>query len=268
MYFLCSFYTKIIHPAPETVPIRAKISQTAHLIPENGAKPMHYNRRQYLAVSENTPLREDPSLSETAGLKVLTCRTNALHVSSILTGKPADPDGRKRAGRALGQVLAQFHPGTRVLCAGIGNPAVTPDSLGPRCIAKLVPSPDTVPALFTVAPDVPSRTGMDTAGLIRAAAQLVRADCIITVDALAAQSEESLASLIQITDRGTEPGSGTGESQSSAITEETMGIPVISVGVPTIIEAGNLLVTPADCDLIADIFSGILAWGITSALFR
>jgi len=229
---------------------------------------MIYKRRQCISVSESPPPDGGLSITSAAGFKVLTRRSNPLSASSILTGKPSDGRLRIRAADAVCQVLRQYCHGSRILCAGIGNPAVTPDSLGPRCIANLIASPDTTPALFTLTPDVPARTGLDTASLIRAAADLAQADCIITVDALAARSESSLASLIQITDHGTAPGSGTSESVSSAITSQTMGIPVISVGVPTVIESGDLLVTPADCDFITDLFAKILSRGILCALFR
>ena len=230
---------------------------------------MYYKRRLCLSSGRNTAFFTDLRLSEETGFRVRVSTSDDFRCTAILTGTPSDGTEKKSAARAVGIILGQYLSGRkRVLAAGIGNAAVTPDSLGPRCIEHLIPSPDTTPSLFTLTPGVPAKTGMDTASLVRCAAGIVCSDCILTIDALAAQSEESLASVIQITDQGTSPGSGIGNSESSLICTGTMGIPVISVGVPTVMENGRLLVTPADCDRIADTFSQILALGIINALFR
>lgn len=229
---------------------------------------MYYKRRSCLSSSQSTVFSTDRKLSEQTGFRVLAGSSDTFRCTSILTGNSADPLLKKRASEAVGLILRQYLTDRkRVLAAGIGNSAVTPDSLGPRCIGRLIPSPDTTPSLYTTSPGVPAKTGIDTAAMVRSAAEIVRADCILTVDALASRSEESLASMIQITDQGTAPGSGAGNGESSPICTDTMGIPVISVGVPTVKESGNLLVTPADCDRIIDTFSQILARGITNALF-
>ncbi|MBQ2725930.1 MAG: GPR endopeptidase [Clostridia bacterium] len=227
---------------------------------------MIYTRRNCISGCEEHPFHRDPKLSDAAGFEVFTCPENSGFCISLHTGKLQDPRKQKRASSALGKILAGCLTGKRILAAGIGNPLVTPDSLGPRCISLLVPFPDTEPALFTTAPDIPARTGMDTALLVRGTAETARADCIITVDALAAQSEESLASAIQITDMGNTPGSGTDTAVSGEISTKTMGIPVISVGVPTVIDRNGLLVTNADCDSTAEIFSRVIAYGILNAL--
>lgn len=232
---------------------------------------MYYKRRLCIGGGADHAFSGAGELSETAGLQVLSGTADTFRYSTILTGSLPDTASQRRAANALVLILGQYlgnRTGKRYLAAGIGNLSVTPDSLGPRCIGRLISSPDTSPALFTVTPGIPAKTGMDTARTVRALAESIRADCIITVDALAAKSRESLASVIQITDQGTAPGSGTGSGESSVICRETMGIPVVSVGVPTVIESGELLVTPADCDRVTDVFSRVLAWGITGALFR
>lgn len=229
---------------------------------------MIHTRRTLISTAENGMQSPAAVRSETAGFSVLTQLSGSGFTASLTTGELTDAPSQKRAGEALGGLLKRFETGRRVLAAGIGNREITPDSLGPRCMTKLTPSPDTSPALFVCTPDIPSSTGMDTAGVVKAMADLVRADCIITVDALAAASEESLGTVIQITDEGTSPGSGTAHSTSGVICRGTMGIPVISVGVPTVIESGNLLVTPADCGRIAETYARVIAWGILRALFH
>lgn len=229
---------------------------------------MIYTRRICISGCEEHPFHRDQKLSDAAGFEVFTCLANGCFCTSLHTGNLQDPREQKRASAAVGKILAGCLTGKRILAAGIGNPLVTPDSLGPRCISRLIPSPDSTPSLFTTAPDIPARTGMDTARLVRGTAKTARADCIITVDALAGQSEENLASVIQITDMGNTPGSGTDTAVSGKISTGTMGIPVISVGVPTVIARNGLLVTNADCDSTAEIFSRVIAYGILNALFR
>ncbi|MBQ8513731.1 MAG: GPR endopeptidase [Clostridia bacterium] len=229
---------------------------------------MIYTRRTLISEGENRLPHTRPERSSVHGFDVVTHRTDISSCVTIRTGELPDAASQKRAGDALGQILKQFEPHGRILAAGIGNPAVTPDSPGPRCIGKLTPSPDTSPALFPVSPGIPASTGLDTADIVKALAGTVHADCIITVDALAAASEDSLGTVIQITDQGTSPGSGTDSAVSGIICRETMGIPVISVGVPTVIESGRMLVTPADCDRIAETYARVIAWGILRALFH
>lgn len=229
---------------------------------------MQYCRRMCLSSSDIRRFRQDRDLSETYGFPVSVSGESAPRCCSVRTGKLTEIREQKAAAALIRDILAGFSPGRRILAAGIGNPAVTPDSLGPVCIGYLVPSPDTSPALFTTVPDIPARTGMDTAELIRAAASVAKADCIITVDAMAAASEDSLASVIQITDLGSTPGSGTDSGHSGAITAGTMGMPVISIGVPTVMEQNGLLVTTADCDHVTKTFARVIAWGILQLLTR
>ena len=138
-----------------------------------------------------------------------------------------------------------------VLIAGLGNRAITADSIGSFTADKVVAtahlnrsSPDFaalgLPSVSVIAPGVSSQTGMETADIIKSAAVCANADIIIAIDALAARSTERLCTTIQLSDSGIHPGSGIGNHRSP-ITKETMGIPVISIGIPTVISCSTLV---------------------------
>lgn len=165
----------------------------------------------------------------------------------------------------------------RILFCGIGNEELTPDSLGPAVFGKIITTGECelTPSVFAVKSGVPSRTGIDTADMIRSSAGLVRAELIVTVDSLCASSPERLSSVIQITDIGMKPGSAFTHT-SREISRSTMPCPVISVGVPTVIRSDvlcgceelidePLLVSCADCDRVISEYSTIIASALNRA---
>ncbi|MBO5269469.1 MAG: GPR endopeptidase, partial [Clostridia bacterium] len=95
-------------------------------------------------------------------------------------------------------------------------------------------------AVAAVAPGVLAETGIETVELIRGAANTVRPDLLIAVDALAARSIERLATTVQLSDTGLNPGSGVG-NRRKAIDRETVGCPVIALGVPTVVDSSTLV---------------------------
>lgn len=144
-------------------------------------------------------------------------------------------------------------PHPSVLVAGLGNIQVTPDSLGPRVIENLHMTRHLnleyssdfcrtrgLPVLSGIAPGVMGQTGMETAEIIKGAAEETEPDLILAVDALAARSAARLASTIQLADTGIHPGSGVGNHRRG-LTREELGIPVIAVGVPTVIGAAAIV---------------------------
>lgn len=140
----------------------------------------------------------------------------------------------------------------RVLVAGLGNGSMTPDAVGPHTLRRLtvtrhLRSYDE--ALFgalgccelsALTPGVMGQTGMETGELVRSAVQLVRPHLLVAVDALAARSCDRLASTVQLSDSGISPGAGIGNHRM-ALTEETMGCPVMGVGVPTVVDSSTLV---------------------------
>jgi spore protease len=138
-----------------------------------------------------------------------------------------------------------------VLITGLGNRAITADSIGSFTADKVVAtahlnrsSPDFaalgLPSVSVIAPGVSSQTGMETADIIKSAAICANADIIIAIDALAARSTERLCTTIQLSDTGIEPGSGVGNHRR-AITYKSMGVPVIALGVPTVVNSATLV---------------------------
>ena len=148
------------------------------------------------------------------------------------------------AARLLAPLLPEEGP---VLVAGLGNRSMTPDALGPltadhllvtRHLADLLPGLRPVAAL---AAGVLGDTGMEAAEWIRGTAERIRPAAVVAVDALAAGDLDRLCSSVQISDAGLIPGSGVGNHRR-ALTEEVLGVPVISVGVPTVVDAATVAV--------------------------
>lgn len=142
----------------------------------------------------------------------------------------------------------------RVLVAGLGNAHMTADALGPET-ARILPATrhlesidESLPphefqgiaSIAVIAPGVLAQTGIETVELIRGAVKAVSPDLLIAVDALAARSCERLTATVQLSDTGLRPGSGIGNCRE-ALTRETVGCPVVAVGVPTVVDSSSLV---------------------------
>lgn len=139
-----------------------------------------------------------------------------------------------------------------VFVAGLGNAELTADAIGPKTVGLLTATRHLrehegrlyreigCSALSALAPGVLGQTGIETLELLRGAVRYVRPDVVIVVDALAARSCERLASTVQISDTGLKPGSGVGNHRA-AVTQETLGVPVIALGVPTVVNSSTLV---------------------------
>ena len=140
----------------------------------------------------------------------------------------------------------------KILIAGLGNNNSTPDALGPNVVENLMITRhiveyfgyEEVEGAFAVTsgiiPGVMAQTGMESSEIIQAIVKKTHPDILLVVDALAARSVSRLNSTIQISDTGIHPGSGVG-NERAAINRKTMGIPVISIGVPTVVDAATLI---------------------------
>lgn len=126
-----------------------------------------------------------------------------------------------------------------ILVAGLGNQSVTPDSLGPRTVGNLSIS-QSATGLKAIAPGVMAQTGMETAQILSGIIHEIKPDLVIAIDALAARSIRRLGTTIQLTDTGIHPGSGVGNHRHS-LTKETLGIPVLAIGVPTVVGAAAIV---------------------------
>lgn len=168
------------------------------------------------------------------------------------TVKSQDPEGFQRACAALAQELGKLIPPGEdpVLVVGLGNRAITPDAIGPLAHEHLLVTRhliDRMPQVFggfravaALSAGVLGTTGMESADLVKAAAETLRPGCVIAIDALASQSLKRLCTTVQVADTGIAPGSGVGNHRG-ALNKETLGVPVIAVGVPTVVEVNTLV---------------------------
>lgn len=178
-------------------------------------------------------------------------------LSSILAGEV-----KKMLEKSLNKRL---DGNTTILVAGVGNRQITPDAIGPMCVEKIsvtrhIKRLDS--AVFgrmgrctvcAVACGVMAQTGMDTAEILRGVVSECEPSAVVAIDALAARECEALGSTVQISDSGIVPGAGVGNRQS-VINAEALGVPVIVIGVPTVVSAATLIGdTLTQNDVVADV---------------
>lgn len=141
----------------------------------------------------------------------------------------------------------------KVLIVGLGNREITPDALGPDVVANLHITrhiireygvqgmgEEHVHSVSGLVPGVMAQTGMETMEIIKGVAEETKPDVVIAIDALAARSTRRLNRTIQITDTGINPGSGVGNHRNG-LSEETLGVKVIGIGVPTVVDAATIV---------------------------
>lgn len=192
-----------------------------------------------------------------------------------------------------------------VLVAGLGNKTITPDALGPRA-AELIFSTrhigdeirksigmEHIRNVAAITPGVLGKTGVETGEIIESVVRKIHPCAVIAIDALASRRLERLGNTVQMATSGVVPGSGVGNARSR-IDEQTLGVPVISVGVPTVVDAAtlandifeqlgygkdpddledilrglgeNIMVTPKEIDLITERAAQLVAMSINCAL--
>ncbi len=169
-----------------------------------------------------------------------------------------------------------------VLVAGLGNINITADSLGPKAnnyvlatrhIAEQFRKHAGFEGLFCVSSvdtGVLGDTGIESAEIIKGVAAQVKPSCVIAVDALAASSFDRLGNTVQFSDGGIFPGSGVGNHRFE-VSERTLGIPVVSIGIPTVVNArsesgGAVYVTPREIDRICEQGAKLIGMGINVSL--
>ncbi len=185
--------------------------------------------------------------------------------------------------------------GRRILVCGVGNEAFAADALGVIAVRYTLvthhlrdaglPYMEAFADIAALVPGITAGTGMETADLVRSAVEAVKPDVVIAVDALASRSAERLARTVQLSDTGLSPGSGVG-NRRDALDRETLGVPVIAVGVPTVVDAATLVadalegealneeameklsglfVAPKEIDLIAENLGKMIGYAINRA---
>lgn len=138
----------------------------------------------------------------------------------------------------------------KVLVVGLGNKYVTPDALGPEVVSRLFvtrhlfkyynkDADEELAELSAIAPGVMGTTGIETGEIIKGIVNNVKPNLVVAVDALASRKMERVNTTIQLSTSGIHPGSGVG-NKFQALDEETLGVPVIAIGVPTVVDAATL----------------------------
>lgn len=226
-----------------------------------------------------------------------------------------DPDVRSAMAAILSEELSRLMPDCGendcVLVIGLGNRRITPDALGPSVIDRtlvtrhlsdhLFPLSDMRP-VSAIAPGVLGVTGIETMDIVESLVRLTAPCAVICIDSLAARDSSRIGATLQITDTGIQPGAGVGNHRR-ALTHDSVGAPVIAIGMPTVIHAatlardafdwlnrqsgdsapheealsdmersllntdlGDMIVTPREIDTLIQDAAGIIATGINRAL--
>ncbi len=197
------------------------------------------------------------------------------------------PRGVRCLSQELRTLLPKLQPEDTVLVAGLGNRTMSCDAVGPTAIDNLLVtrhmlSKNSFPfqPVAAIAPGVAGQTGMEAADLICGAADRLSPAAVIVVDALCARSRSRLCATVQLSDSGLTPGSGVGNHRTP-ITRETLGVPVIAVGIPTVIAVSSLtkeltgnaaepdeelFVTPRDVDSRVRELGRLVGYSISAAL--
>lgn len=258
---------------------------------------------------------------ETAGVGVTEVKVTSQKAASQL-GKPMgnyitlesesvksrDAEARLAMSALIGEELGRMVDlkGGHALVAGLGNRMVTPDSLGPLTVDRILVTrhifahmpqyaDERLRSVCAVAPGVLGVTGIETAEMLKSIVECVRPECVVCVDALSARASGRIGAAVQIADTGIQPGSGVG-NRRAAINRESLGVDVIAVGMPTVIYAatlardafalvggrdealermesellsgpgGDMIVTPREIDELIRDSAGMIAAGINRAL--
>ena len=168
-----------------------------------------------------------------------------------------DEDYHREISKCLAEELLKLLPEEEeeqnILVVGLGNREVTADALGPQTVdnlyitrhivreyGKAAYSCNRMPLLSALEPGVMAKTGMETAEIVKGVVSETKPDILIVVDALAARSTKRLNRTLQITNTGLQPGSGVGNHRN-ALTKESLGVPVIAIGIPTVVDSATIV---------------------------
>lgn len=194
----------------------------------------------------------------------------------------------------LFELMKDIPPQTLVLVAGLGNRSITPDAVGPKVhehtlvtrhlVQRMPEQFGALRPVASLAAEVLGSTGVESGEVVRAVCKTIQPACVIAVDALASRSVERLCRTVQLSDTGITPGSGVGNHRLG-LNRETLGIPVMAVGVPTVVDGATLaadlmgtqelprlgrgqelLVTPKDIDSQVADLAKVIGYGINLAL--
>lgn len=172
-----------------------------------------------------------------------------------------------------------------ILVAGLGNMDITADALGPKTNSYVLATRhissdlrkemgfENLKSVSTVRTGVLGETGIESAEIIKGIVNVINPSCVIAVDALASSSAERLGTTVQLSDTGIFPGSGVGNHRFE-ISEKTLGVPVVSIGIPTVVSTGvikgaddnSMFVTPREIDRVTEQGAKLIGMSINVCL--
>lgn len=195
------------------------------IVSKEGEKALHKPQGEYITVEIRDMMRLSATGKETVGAVV---------------------------GRQIGELLNRcgIDKEDEILVVGLGNWDITPDALGPKTVSKLIVTrhlleymPEVVGSgtrsVCAVSPGVLGITGMETGEMVSGLIQRVKPKAVIAIDALASRSTKRIGVTVQLSDTGISPGSGIGNRRKE-LTRHTLGVPVIAVGVPMVVDAATV----------------------------
>jgi spore protease len=217
---------------------------TVHILTKNAEKVMGRPRGYYITIEAPDMIDDDEGYHREIS-KELAKLIRKLLPRKTETGRDSEQESDRNNGMESGEVSA--------LIVGLGNREVTPDALGPRVIDNMFITrhiineygryafgDEHVSKISGIVPGVMAQTGMECVEIVRGVVKETHPDFVITVDALAARNAKRLCRTIQLTDTGITPGSGIGNHRH-ALNQESVGVPVISLGVPTVVDAATIV---------------------------
>jgi len=221
-------------------------------------------------------VKEKNEQQDIPGIRVENAGNEEIKITRVVVETPA---GEKAIGKPMGNYVTLEVPGLRdndqelyentckalaqelagilklgdksmTLVVGLGNWNVTPDALGPKVVSSMMVTrhlleylpeqvDEGVRPVCAVAPGVLGITGIETGEIIRGIIERIKPDYVIAIDALASRKMERVNTTIQIADTGISPGSGVGNKRME-LSRATLGIPVIAIGVPTVVDAATM----------------------------
>lgn len=216
------------------------------------------NREDIPGVEMDTDRKENYTVTRVRVAEEIGARIIGKPVGNYITIEaPKLRDNDKDLHEEIGEVLAKevsriikLNDQSVIMAVGLGNWNVTPDALGPRVVEHLMVTrhikeyvPDQIDegvrSVCAVAPGVLGITGIETSEIIRGIVDRVKPDLVIAIDALASRKMERISTTIQLADTGINPGSGVGNNRKE-LSLTSMGVPVIAIGVPTVVDAATM----------------------------
>lgn len=239
--------------------------------------PIHFSVRTDLAIEARELANQNQENDELEGVDVNTEETESYCITHV---KIKNQQGSDSMGKPIGNYitiesdklkendvssheeiiqavskhineLANLQKDSSILVVGLGNWNITPDALGPKVISKILVTrhlhgtlpeeiENSVRSVSAVSPGVMGITGIETSEIIKGLVTNLKPDLVIAIDALAARKFSRINTTIQMSDTGVCPGAGVGNKRM-VLNKETLGVPIIALGVPTVVDAATLV---------------------------